>query len=424
MKIFKYAYYNISKKLFLNFIIMIQVMATCFLFYSVLDVNNKIAEESNKILNVFNNKKAWYMKVSSEFNHNYSKGLFTCDDILNAYKVIKEGDFSHFYLSDTSFLVKDFKDSNDFIANPVTKIIDNAKYISVKGFSMDKEMNKEFNLPLSSGQGFKDTDFEKISDRIPVILGNDYTGKYEVGDTITSLHPIKGSTYTLKVIGILNPDSYLLYKIDTGSEFLNLNNSIVAPFIDLDKVPKDTLLTDYRIQSFDLFNTSYFLFDSSKSDVSIETTMKELNDKFQKLHLGKLNIRSAEEYIALNKESLNSQKKHSETLSIIVTLFLSIGITSSLMYTIKREKGDIGVHILNGATLNDIAVITLVQNLMIMFMGLLTSLGIIKITYSSINYRFMIYISIILILLSILISIIPIATIRKLNVNELIRSDE
>ncbi len=424
MKIFKYAYLNISKKIFVNFIIMVQAVAICFLFYSAMDVNKKISNEADKILNVFNGKKAWYMKNSGEFHYRYTDGSITSDGILEAYRTVKDGDFIHFYLDDDFSMIKKFENIDNFIANPSSKVIDGEEYLAVKGFNIDKDMNKQFKMKFISGTGFEDKDFEAIQDVMPVILGYDYDDKYKPGDTITYFDSVTSKIKKYIVRGILEEDTSLLYKINTNASFLNLNSSIVKPFVDLDKLPKSELMTTYNSQVFNFFNTSYFLFDVSKSDEDIKSIVDDINNKFSELKIGKQEITTADKYLALNKEMLLGQKKNSETLSIIVTLFLSIGITSSMMYSIKREKSQIGVHILSGATLNDISFTVFVQNFIIMFIGLLASLGFIKAKYSSINYTFIIYILIIIFVIDIIISIIPIKTIRKLNVNELIRSGE
>lgn len=424
VKIFKYTYLNISKKIFINFIIMIQAAAICFLFYSAMDVNKKISDEADKILNVFNGKKAWYMKNSGEFHYRYTDGSITSDGILEAYRTVKDGDFIHFYLDDDFSMIKKFENIDNFIANPSSNVIDGEEYLAVKGFNIDKDMNKQFKMKLISGTGFEDKDFEAIQDVMPVILGYDYDDKYKPGDTITYFDSVTSKIKKYIVRGILEEDTSLLYKINTNASFLNLNSSIVKPFVDLDKLPKSELMTTYNSQVFNFFNTSYFLFDVSKSDEDIKSIVDDINNKFSELKIGKQEITTADKYLALNKEMLLGQKKNSETLSIIVTLFLSIGITSSMMYSIKREKSQIGVHILSGATLNDISFTVFVQNFIIMFIGLLASLGFIKAKYSSINYTFIIYILIIIFVIDIIISIIPIKTIRKLNVNELIRSGE
>ena len=97
---------------------MIQAAAICFLFYSVMDVNKKISDEADKILNVFNGKKAWYMKNSGEFHYRFFDGTITPDRILEAYKTVKEGDFIHFYLD--KFLISICKDSVKSTNNHIT----------------------------------------------------------------------------------------------------------------------------------------------------------------------------------------------------------------------------------------------------------------------------------------------------------------
>lgn len=75
-------------------------------------------------------------------------------------------------------------------------------------------------------------------------------------------------------------------------------------------------------------------------------------------------------------------------------------------------------------TVDDISLTVFVQNFMIICVGAIASLGFIKAKYSSINAMFLVYILILILIISIITSITPIRVIRKLNVNELIRSGE
>lgn len=424
MKNFKYAYLGITKKVFLSFIIIIQVMVTSFMIYSALKIRNDINNNANSILNIFNDKKAYYMKVSEDFIDRINSEKFTSRDVLEAYNAIKNIQGTHFYCREDGFSIPYFDGIEKFKDNPSFTTIEDVKFIPVKSMWMDKNMWQKFKLNFIEGNGFREEDFEKENDKIPVILGYDYKDKYKAGDTFPYYDTQNKKIRNAEVIGILQQDSYLLYKVDYAEKFENLNNYIVTAFIDLDKLPEDKLLTNYYFQVFDLFNTSYFLFDETKSDIEIEKNLADINEVFEELNIGKQNIKSVNKYLDIDKEMLQAQKHNSLIMLIMIILFLSIGIASSVLYRIKKEKKYYGIHIMNGATLNDIC-IRVFEEIFIMFLiGFGASIGIIKSNFKSLNANILMLILLLLFIISIFISIVPILKIKKLKISELIKDGE
>lgn len=423
MKNLKYAYLAISKKVFLNFIIMLQVIVASFIIYSSLKVSNDIVQDADRILNIFNNKKAWYMKVSNDFMDKLENKKFTSDDVLNAYNILKNSKFVHFYSESSHIPVEPFEGVEKFRNNPSSVTVSDKTYLPVNMFYMDKEMNNQFQLNLIDGRGFNKEDFEKEEDKLPVVLGYNYKDKYKAGDTFHYYSYEDKTVKEAKVIGILQKDSYLLYKVD-AEQFTNLNDFIVSVFVDLDKLPKDELLTKYYIQTFDLFNTSYLLFDKSKSDDEIQKIVGDVNKSFISLNIGKQNIENVDNYLQINKEMLVAQKHNSRTMATIIVIFLSIGITSSLLYSIKKEKKHYGIHILNGATINDICIRLFSQTLIICLIGFIASIGILKSIFNTLNFNLFIQVLIVFIIISLVTSIIPIVKVKRLSVVELIKDGD
>lgn len=257
---------------------------------------------------------------------------------------------------------------------------------------------------------------------MPIILGFEYSNIYNLGDVIeyaSSNNEIKEA----KVIGFLKENFYLLYKIDYDDKFVKLDNAILTPYVDIDILEGDLMGKNY-LQVFDLFNTSYFLFDKSKNDEDILAIMETINEKFKDLGLGTQVIDSTEKYLSESLEELENQKKNSELIVSIAVLFLSIGIISSYSYSIKNDKKQYGVHILNGATLNDICIRLFEEVAIVFLIGFIGSIGIIRVTFTSIEYKILAQILEILFIINVLISIIPTIMVRRLNINELIKEGE
>lgn len=424
MKNFKYAYLGIIKKIFLSFIIIIQVMATSFMIYSALKIRSDINNNANSILSIFNDKKAYYMKVSDDFNDKMDNKKITNQNVLEAYKVLNNIQGTHFYCRNSAIPIAYFDGIEKFRNNTSSKTVDDVKYVPVNLMCIDKNMWQQFKLNFIEGNGFREEDFEKENDKIPVILGYDYKDKYKVGDTFLYYDTENNRTRNAEVLGILKQDSYLLYKVDYIEKFKNLNNYIVKAFVDIDKLPEEKLLTKYYYQVFDLFNTSYFLFDETKSNTEIGKNLADVNEAFEELSIGKQNIKNVDKYLENDKEMLQEQKHNSLIMLIMIILFLSIGIASSVLYRIKKEKKYYGIHIMNGATLNDICIRVFEEIFITFLIGFSGSIGIIKLNFKSLNANILMLILLLLFIISIFISIVPILKIKKLKISELIKDGE
>lgn len=423
MKNLKYAYLSINKKLVLNISIIIQLVIISYLMYSLFNINSQITIEANKILEVFNNKKSWYMKVGNEFVEKSTNNKIESEKVREAYSILKNNkNFKHLYLGDSTLYLKEEDSIKSFRSNPSNKKIGDINYIPVRSLNIDRNTYSEFGLEIENGRPFNDGEFTHENNIMPIILGFEYSNIYNLGDVIeyaSSNNEIKEA----KVIGFLKENFYLLYKIDYDDKFVKLDNAILTPYVDIDILEGDLMGKNY-LQVFDLFNTSYFLFDKSKNDEDILAIMETINEKFKDLGLGTQVIDSTEKYLSESLEELENQKKNSELIVSIAVLFLSIGIISSYSYSIKNDKKQYGVHILNGATLNDICIRLFEEVAIVFLIGFIGSIGIIRVTFTSIEYKILAQILEILFIINVLISIIPTIMVRRLNINELIKEGE
>lgn len=106
--------------------------------------------------------------------------------------------------------------------------------VSVKQISLNKAACDYLALTLAEGRLFEDGDYIYYKGYIPVLLGNEYSGLYQAGDTITA------EFYTvrrpLKVIGILEEGEYLVLNDHT----VTLDRYVVTPAQIFPKEPSDS----------------------------------------------------------------------------------------------------------------------------------------------------------------------------------------
>ncbi|HPU40894.1 MAG TPA: ABC transporter permease [Acetivibrio clariflavus] len=424
MRNLKYAYMSISKKYILSILIILQVAVAAILTYSVISIGNEIAEDANNILNIFNGKKAYQMKCSLYFTDRLYQNRFNEDEILEAYNLLANNTFEHFYSADTYTWVKEFDGIQKFVNNSHTLAVDREEYIPVNSFYANKNMFNSFKLKTVYGTVFTPQDFEKEEDVIKVMLGYDYKNIYKPGDTLIIYDDNEERVRQAEVVGILEKDSFLLNKVDTTKIFTNLNSYIVIPYIDLDKLDKSSLLKNHDIQIFDLINNSYFLFDKSVDDDKINKTIIDINNKLESLNIGAQIIENVNEYLSINNNMLLEQKRFISIVAIVIITFLSLGMITSMLYSIKNDRKLFGVHILSGAVMEDLLIRMFTESMLRFAFGFFVSIFFIKAIFKSLQIQILIKIFLLLVALCIIISLLPAYKLKKLNVSELIKCGE
>lgn len=423
MQNLKYAYMSISKKYLLSILIILQVAVASILIYSVISIGNEIVEDANNVLNIFSGKKAYQMKCSLYFSDRLNNNKFNEDEILEAYNLLSKNTFEHFYSVSSFTWVREFDGIQKFVNNAHSLVVDGEKYIPVNSFSVDKNMFSNFKLKTVYGTVFATEDFEKEEDIIKVMLGYDYKDFYKPGDTLI-IYDDNDRVRRAEVVGILEKDSFLLNKVDTTDIFTNLNSYIVIPYIDLDKLDKSRLLKNHSIQVFDLINNSYFIFEGSTTDDEINKVIIDINNKLESLNIGSQIIENVDEYIDVNNTMLLDQKRFISILAIIIITFLSLGMITSMLYSIKNDQKLFGVHILSGAVIEDLLIRMFEESLLRFGFGFFVSVFFIKAIYNSLQIQIFIKIFLLLVVVCILISLLPAYKLKKLNVSELLKGGE
>lgn len=107
---------------------------------------------------------------------------------------------------------------------------------------VSKNVVQKYQLKIDTGRMWKDTEFVLEDHRIPVILGNGYSGIYEIGDVFEAEYLYE--SYDFSVIGFFERNS-MIYTGRSG--FINVDQSIVMPSFSVQEnvLPTDGLKMHY-----------------------------------------------------------------------------------------------------------------------------------------------------------------------------------
>ena len=420
MKNLKYAFHGLSTNLLMTIIIIIQITTAFFFLNNSINTKLKLKEDSDRILKIFDNKEPFllqHLNSKQEINKMEREEPYT-GNAKKLYHYIKYNDNFIFTNFDSHYIeVDNFKGDakflNDLHLNP-----ENSSFSSIKGFYIDYNFTKLFNLKVTEGRFFKKEDYEYEENSnpeniLPLVLGANYKDIYKIGDELNVRPPLYKAPTKAKVIGFLEKDYYFLTNTFM-STIENLNNRIIIPRSSiLDRNP------DFGHCLCSIHDGVLFAENKDKA----LAYFNEINEEASKYTLFKFEYRVLREIF--NDSFVNGLKEQIKMLNImflLVLIFCSTGIITSLLSFIRKHMSEFGVHLLCGAKLSDIALrITLQISIII---GVSFSFITLFNAFYFKNLRSTPYLFLFSILAILLLSIIPVYKIFKLNVDTIIRRKE
>ncbi len=355
-------------------------------------------EQKNKLLELVD-----YIKKTPEVE---SVGSFKNDSIL-----IGEDDIKEF---DNSNMMVELEDKDKNLV----------RYISLPAVFLDDEMYNMMNIGIQNGRELLQEDYslEKGSE-IPVLIGNDLKNFYKPGDVIMERNDIKSRQLSqYKVVGILKKGQKFLGGDATLSslELKDMDKAMIIPF-----TKEDDSLEDYYIRY--AINCSYKL----KNGASTEKIMNDVDKKSNELNLTLKSVSYLEEIKQINSFS-NEGIFYNAFLATMLTFFSLLGVVSSMMLSIIKNKVEYGIRMAVGATPKDISKHILWEMVVIFILTILIAnivmivfpqLRIIPISESS-DYLVFLWSSIIVFVVAAIASIIPAKKISSLDVSDLLKRGE
>lgn len=217
--------------------------------------------------------------------------------------------------------------------------------ISLKSVQIGKNTYDVYNLQnqLAEGRGFETDDYIFNNNKtISAILGYEYSGLVNIGDTINFEYLFKN--ITIEVVGFFQKDT----AITLNNNICFLDQSIVIPLLNLNYAPLNE--DDERFQKI-LYNLKTCQYIKIKDGEDyyiyknrIDKISKELDLKYV------LNEAYIHEYIKNISHTINSSKGIFLIASIILFLILSTIIAYVYIWNYNRNKKMYSIHLICGCS--------------------------------------------------------------------------
>lgn len=419
----RYAINGVLKKPIFLVITIIQLTVSMCFFSLVISNKISIEETSSRLSKVFKNLKIYTLTDRSNEDALFKNKLKKDDSIakLNEfYTFLNENKNFKFVSYYTSHIeINKFYGGNEFYWNKsITGLLKNqiGTFSPLKSMYVDENFQKNFKLQVGEGRSFNNSDF-KNSKVTSIILGDNYHSIYKVGDILQYYNYTNKTISKLKVIGFLKKDYYFIENVN----FIDLNNYILLPLYNnvMSAYSQEAIIPEFDNRIFhSLIITS-----------NMKKTYKLIEDKSNKLSLYTLSMNSYNDKVKLYNELMESNLKQLSLISIIIVVFTSISIITSMLSLIKKCNKEYGVHLLSGATINDIAIRVVIMVLFYIVVSLIISTFCVQfmlphLGFSISDYKFLIYLIIIDLNLVAIISFIPTRKILKTDISLIIRRKE
>lgn len=417
----KYAIRGISKNILYTILLLAQLVFAYNVIYENLSLNKKVSLESQKIRSFFAGKKFNTLEIVGSLDE-FDKDINAKMTDKNIEKVIKflDGSTNYKLVQSTEFALplQKFDEYMEFKANDYEFEEDSTKLFSAKNYIISNNFFDTYSIEIKKGRKFNENEYKAgygDKNTLPIIIGADYEKYFNVGDELTYYMPERGLCKA-KIIGVIRDNQYFVGDImSIDKKYINLNNYILTT---------SALDTSNKMMIFKKLIGNYLLIDEKTSDAEVDSVVDELKRVFQENLNIKVGVRNLDGYIKSELNAYKEQEKIVFITALTIIIFVSITLLISLIDSIMRRKREFGIHILNGGTLRDIAIVTYMEVFLVLFSAFIISIPFILRRHIHLDFGLLILMFIILVNLSVLISILPIIKILKLSIIDLIKGDE
>lgn len=416
---------NLSKKIFFTISTILQFAFAFAIIYVSLQLFISYKEANNRIVNSLGKNELY----SIQNNEDYAEKLFEKDSIneyRNFYNYL-EKKYKVINAVNENFFVKEFDGIDEFrIANSPSENINEGKFFILDSIVVNDNYFENFNIKLSSGRPFDKDDYNSsdTTEDFNLILGNDYAKVFNINDDIYFYDYYTKSEKIGKVVGFLEKGQFYVEKPVAIENIKSLDRMILVP----NKPIKDEHIQFDDIKQINLNNVklyktiteSYFL-DLNSSDIA---DLKKASDDFKFFDISIVTMKDS---IKIFKEIFKQQQILYLSIFLLIIIITSISMITNIINSINDRKREFGIYFAMGATKRYIIDLVLYEIFILIFMGALLSAFIIKylnpMTESVLSIKVYTLMWIIVLLVSMIISLIPIVKIKNTPMSELLKEE-
>lgn len=294
---------------------------------------------------------------------------------------------------------------------------------------------KEDKLLVKEGRNLNSLDFNKsyMDGNIPILIGGNFKKIYKIGDVIKQSSYLKGSLndneemkeieFNFEVVGIVEDESvfttnWLHDKFMESGDLLK--SSIIVPITkDISRFSLDSVI-------FDSSNELYGPILKLNKNVDRKVLEKRLRELLSEINENEINLDFKLSPMASNSELVKFLYNDSTKIIIIgiTIIILSImGLITIILGEMNKRKREFGIKLAVGATRKHIAKELVKEIFTLTFFSITISFWFMYLVIGRINLKpsFLLVNLFLMIILTILISVIPILEIKRLKVIDLIR---
>ena len=436
----KYAWKSVKSNKAFSLVLILQLICIFIALYNIIDYRDTINYLSEKVEKIYSNRNIYKFSYDEET-------IFSITNKDEALKMITELSDSEEYIftiaapTEIPVILFDGYEQFKYVNSTLFQTEDKQEYTYINSFAVNKNTLNAFNVELESGRYFEESEYNEFDDGVlPIILGNDYKGIFEVGDTIDYVFINK--ICKAKVVGILKEDETIPIKFNNisveangnvDSNNYNLNGLMLIPY------GENTTMNILNISNIFWYN--FVILDSKLEDERKDSILTEIEEKIENTINSKFNRKSYDKEITAELDKYKELKGNYSLTAIVAIVFSAITMIVSMLNSIKKRKREFGVYITSGATMKDIVGIIFFQMIVMVIIALIITIAVLKIYFiffeidsfylffervelRTINFSIIFIMLVFGVIYSSIASIIPLRKLSKLDIHELLRRDD
>ncbi|MGL5151297.1 MAG: ABC transporter permease [Clostridium sp.] len=413
----RFAINSLSKKIVFTFFTVIQLVAIMVLLMNTFVSSSELSIEADRLLSEYKDEEYYKFKYNTNVLglEEENKDTQRVSDILEKNK----DNIKLMYITQGSI----FMDEKAFVDDRVLPLeeikIQDKRYLPHLTYEVNENIFNNESIKFYKGNGEKFKSIETIKDENPIILGYNYSSKFNISDDFSYIEFLEDGSKVVKnykVVGILKQGT----EMSVSPEPKNKVNTDDLIFVASSHITKgedrykenyiNNLLGGGYFYAIDNFNVKNL---SSELDMVIDDG----------------EIISLKDQIKRYNEELNSYLKPINIFLWAILVFVIISMITTFLNMILKEMKEMGINLLLGATFKDIKLRVVLE--LILLLAVSSVIGIIiYCTFLGIPENIMVFImGILKSLLSFglvfcIVLILPMLKLRSLEISELIRGEE
>ncbi|MCG8499546.1 MAG: hypothetical protein MJB12_03940 [Firmicutes bacterium] len=340
-------YRNINYTYIVICFCVLTIATTLFMFS-----NKNYNKATHKIIDFDSeNIESMYLRVTDVYDRNNQKTLsefFVEENALERMKVFcntLNKEFNYLEFDDQSLLIRDhFSYKDEFRTDYGKPYFGEKDHISLLSIQIGKNAYDVFDLEnkLFNGKGFEPNDFIFDNKPVPAILGYEYLGLIDIGDTIKFSYLTKD--ISVKVMGFFKKDTAVT--IDNRIYFLD--KYIIIPSLDVNFAPVDKEDASFQLILYSLKNWGYIKVNDGDDYYDYKNRVSEINNRLGLKYV--VNEAYIYPYIKNISNTMHSSKGVFLIASILVFLLLSGIFIYIYLWNYNRNKKVYAIHLICGCS--------------------------------------------------------------------------